>query len=86
MQVDGQEMLLEWYHRWVKNYKRSLIHISSGEEAGIKSVKLKISGENFLKNESGIHRLVRVSPFDTQREDIQKVCRDVWVYLKLQIQ
>ena len=80
---DWAEMLSRMYHRWSekRNYKRSLIHISSGEEAGIKSISLKISGENaygFLKNESGIHRLVRISPFDTKRRHTSFA--SVWVY------
>ena len=86
----GQKCFLRMYNRWgeKRNYKRNLIHISNGDEAGIKSISLKISGENaygFLKNESGIHRLVRISPFDTQREDIQ-VLQVYGCILKLQIQ
>ena len=81
---DWAEMLSRMYNRWSekRNYKRNLIHISSGEEAGIKSISLKITGDNaygFLKNESGIHRLVRISPFDTQKRRHTSFA-SVWVY------
>ena len=60
---DWAEMLSRMYIRWVekKNFKKNLIHLSVGDEAGIKSISLKFSGENaygFLKNESGVHRLL----------------------------
>ena len=68
---DWVEMLLRMYSRWAesRNFSTSLIDKSVGEEAGLKSVTIKISGENvygWLKLESGIHRLVRISPFDSQ--------------------
>ena len=72
--VESQDwvvMLLRMYSRWAesRNFSTSLIDKSVGEEAGLKSVTIKISGENvygWLKLESGIHRLVRISPFDSQ--------------------
>ncbi|PMQ02485.1 MAG: peptide chain release factor 2 [Dictyoglomus sp. NZ13-RE01] len=66
---DWTEILLRMYIRWAerKNYKVKIIDISPGEEAGIKSATLLIEGENaygYLKCEKGVHRLVRISPFD----------------------
>ncbi|GAB6054124.1 peptide chain release factor 2 [Magnetospira thiophila] len=67
---DWAEMLLRMYSRWAesKGYKLEWIEESPGEEAGIKSTTLKISGHNaygWLKTESGVHRLVRISPYDS---------------------
>lgn len=67
---DWANMLLRMYERWcnLKNYKVEIINIQEGEEAGIKSVSLIIKGINaygYLKNEKGVHRLVRLSPFDS---------------------
>ncbi|MEN2985002.1 MAG: peptide chain release factor 2 [Dictyoglomaceae bacterium] len=66
---DWTEILLRMYIRWAekKNFKVKIIDISQGEEAGIKSATLLIEGENaygYLKSEKGVHRLVRISPFD----------------------
>ena len=66
---DWAEMLLRMYTRWGErhNYKVSLIDSLDGEEAGIKSAVLIVEGENafgYMKGEAGIHRLVRISPFD----------------------
>ncbi|MBD23050.1 MAG: peptide chain release factor 2 [Alphaproteobacteria bacterium] len=68
---DWVEMLLRMYSRWAesKNFSLSLVDQSIGEEAGLKSVTIRIEGENaygWLKLESGVHRLVRISPFDSQ--------------------
>ena len=68
---DWVEMLLRMYSRWAesKNFSLSLIDQSVGDEAGLKAVTIKIEGENaygWLKLESGVHRLVRISPFDSQ--------------------
>lgn len=52
------------------DYKYEVISSQDGEEAGLKSVLIKVSGENafgYLKNESGVHRLVRISPFDSNK-------------------
>lgn len=66
---DWTEMLLRMYTRWSesKGYKVGTLDLIPGDEAGIKSVSLKISGEfayGYLKAEKGIHRLVRISPFN----------------------
>ena len=67
---DWAAMLARMYVRWAekKGYKVELQSESAGEEAGIKSATYKISGPNaygWLKSESGVHRLVRISPFDS---------------------
>lgn len=68
---DWAEMLLRMYVRWAEDhgYKVSWIEESAGEEAGLKSATIQISGTNaygWLKTETGVHRLVRISPFDSQ--------------------
>jgi peptide chain release factor 2 len=65
---DWAEMLLRMYQRWAEQhgYKVTLTEQSDGEEAGIKSATLLVSGDNaygWLKTETGVHRLVRISPF-----------------------
>jgi len=65
-------MLLRMYTRWVEKqgYKCETIDFLAGEEAGIKSATLEITGEyayGYLKGESGVHRLVRISPFDANK-------------------
>ncbi|MEN6484424.1 MAG: peptide chain release factor 2 [Syntrophobacteraceae bacterium] len=66
---DWTEMLLRMYLRWCENkrYGVQMVDVQEGEEAGIKSVTFTVTGTNaygLLKAESGIHRLVRISPFD----------------------
>jgi len=66
---DWASMLERMYQRFCEkyNYKWEIIDEQNGEEAGIKSVTLKVSGDyayGYLKNETGVHRLVRISPFD----------------------
>jgi len=67
---DWAEMLLRMYARWAEahGHKVEWLEESPGEEAGIKSATLKFSGENaygWMKTESGVHRLVRISPYDS---------------------
>ena len=67
---DWASMLARMYMRWAerRGYKVKLIDESQGEEAGIKSATIEIEGENafgWLKTESGVHRLVRISPYDS---------------------
>ena len=81
---DWAEMLRRMYTKWAsgKNYKTKLISEHRGEEAGIKSSTIKIEGEyvyGFLKAESGIHRLVRISPFDSGARRHTSFA-SVWVY------
>jgi peptide chain release factor 2 len=69
---DWAQMLLRMYTRWVerKGFKYEVIDFLAGEEAGIKSTTLEITGEyayGLLKGESGVHRLVRISPFDANQ-------------------
>ncbi|MEG1717511.1 MAG: peptide chain release factor 2 [Bacteroidales bacterium] len=67
---DWAEMLMRMYMRWAErhNYKVNTIDYQEGEQAGIKSVTLEIEGDfafGYLKSENGVHRLVRISPFDS---------------------
>jgi len=69
---DWAQMLLRMYTRWVerRGFKYEIIDFLAGEEAGIKSATLEITGEytyGYLKGESGVHRLVRISPFDANK-------------------
>lgn len=66
---DWVQMLLRMYSRWAerRGFKVEVLDLLEGDEAGVKSVTLGISGENaygFLRPEKGVHRLVRISPFD----------------------
>src|SRR3546814_3777629 len=68
---DWAEMLLRMYTRWAerRGFKVEWLEESAGEEAGLKSATLKVSGHTaygWLKTESGVHRLVRISPYDSQ--------------------
>ncbi len=69
---DWANMLLRMYLRWaeIKNYKTKTLDILPGQEAGIKNVTVLVEGEyafGYLKAERGVHRLVRISPFDSNK-------------------
>tara|TARA_B100001029_G_scaffold178680_1_gene186026 strand:+ start:954 stop:1898 length:945 start_codon:yes stop_codon:yes gene_type:complete len=69
---DWSQMLLRMYLRWAEkqNYSAEIIELSEGDEAGIKSVLISIKGRwsyGNLKSEKGVHRLVRISPFDASK-------------------
>ena len=81
---DWAEMLTRMYTRWAEQsgYKVQILELHDGEEAGIKSATLEVSGPNaygWLKTESGVHRLVRISPFDSQSRRHTSFA-SVWVY------
>ncbi len=81
---DWALMLFRMYVRWAesKKHKVSYLEESAGEEAGIKSATIKISGSmayGWLKKESGVHRLVRISPFDSSARRHTSFA-SVWVY------
>ena len=81
---DWAEMLLRMYARWAeaRGYKLEWLEESPGEEAGIKSASVRIRGDNaygWLKTESGVHRLVRISPFDSQSRRHTSFA-SAWVY------
>ncbi|WP_353561447.1 peptide chain release factor 2 [Pyruvatibacter sp. HU-CL02332] len=81
---DWAQMLLRMYMRWgeAKGYKVDLVAETQGEEAGIKSATLQIKGHNaygWLRTESGVHRLVRISPYDSQARRHTSFA-SVWVY------
>ncbi len=81
---DWALILTRMYTRWAnaKGYKVEYIEESPGEEAGLKSTTIRISGENaygWLKSESGVHRLVRISPFDSQARRHTSFA-SAWVY------
>jgi peptide chain release factor 2 len=69
---DWADMLLRMYQRWCerRGFQTSIIDIQQGEEAGIKSATIRVSGEfafGYLATERGVHRLVRISPFDSNK-------------------
>lgn len=69
---DWADMLLRMYTRWIERngLKAETVDIQVGDEAGIKSATLRVSGDHpygYLKNEVGVHRLVRISPFDANK-------------------
>ncbi len=81
---DWAQMLMRMYMRWAEqhDYKVQLLEESEGEQAGIKSATLQITGPNaygWLKTEAGVHRLVRISPFDSNARR-QTSFASVWVY------
>ncbi len=81
---DWAQMLARMYMRWAedRDYKVSLVEESAGEEAGIKSATILVKGENaygWLKTESGVHRLVRISPYDSNARRHTSFA-SVWIY------
>ena len=81
---DWTEMLLRMYMRWAEDqgYKVELIESNAGEEAGLKSATIQVKGQNaygWLKTESGVHRLVRISPYDSNARRHTSFA-SVWVY------
>ena len=81
---DWAEMLLRMYTRWAERHgcKVEVLEMHDGEEAGIKSATLQIKGESaygWLKTESGVHRLVRISPFDSNQRRHTSFA-SIWVY------
>ena len=81
---DWAEMLQRMYVRWAeqRSFKVEWLEESAGEEAGIKSATLKINGHNaygWLKTESGVHRLVRISPYDSSARRHTSFA-SVWAY------
>lgn len=69
---DWAEMLMRMYLRWGEqnNYKMTIVDILDGDGAGIKSVTIEVEGSfayGYLKAENGVHRLVRISPFDANK-------------------
>jgi peptide chain release factor 2 len=81
---DWAEMLLRMYTRWAEQhgYKVALMESSDGEQAGLKSATIQVTGPNaygWLKTEAGVHRLVRISPFDAAARR-QTSFASVWVY------
>jgi peptide chain release factor 2 len=81
---DWAEMLMRMYSRWAERnrYKTEILEIHDGEEAGVKSATLLIKGPSaygWLKTESGVHRLVRISPYDSQARRHTSFA-SVWVY------
>jgi peptide chain release factor 2 len=85
---DWAEMLLRMYSRWcdARGFKSELVEASAGEEAGIKSATMHVVGEDaygWLKTESGVHRLVRISPFDSNSRRHTSFA-SIWVYPEIE--
>ena len=81
---DWASMLLRMYTRWAEQngYKVEVQYVNDGEEAGIKGAAILVRGENaygWLKTESGVHRLVRISPYDSQARRHTSFS-SVWIY------
>ncbi|HEX7872726.1 MAG TPA: PCRF domain-containing protein, partial [Sphingobium sp.] len=81
---DWAEILQRMYYRWAerRGYKVEIVDYHSGEQAGIKSATMLVKGENaygYAKTESGVHRLVRISPYDSAARRHTSFS-SVWVY------
>ena len=81
---DWAEMLLRMYQRWAeaRGYKVSMVDYQAGDQAGIKSATIEVKGEyayGYAKTESGVHRLVRISPYDSAAKRHTSFS-SVWVY------
>ena len=81
---DWASMMMRMYMRFAMqmNFKTEIVNVISGEEAGIKSCCIKIKGEmayGWLKSESGVHRLVRISPFNAAGKRMTSFA-SCWVY------
>ncbi len=81
---DWAQMLMRMYVRWAekRDYEVEVIEVQDGDEAGIKSATLLVTGHNaygWMKTESGVHRLVRISPFDSNARRHTSFA-SVWVY------
>jgi peptide chain release factor 2 len=81
---DWAEMLQRMYYRWAeqRGYKVEMVEYQSGDQAGIKSATMQIKGENaygYAKTESGVHRLVRISPYDSAAKRHTSFS-SIWVY------
>ncbi len=81
---DWAEMLQRMYYRWAeqRGYKVEMVDYQAGDQAGIKSATMQIKGENaygYAKTESGVHRLVRISPYDAAAKRHTSFS-SVWVY------
>ena len=81
---DWAEMLMRMYIRWAErnNCKVTELDYNEGDGAGIKSVSLQIDGDHafgYLKGENGVHRLVRLSPFDSDRKSVGSLFGFSWL-------
>src|SRR5690606_15332836 len=81
---DWANMLLRMYTRWAERqgYKVELLEVHDGEEAGIKSASILVKGHTaygWMKTESGVHRLVRISPYDSNARRHTSFS-SIWVY------
>ena len=81
---DWAEMLLRMYQRWAdaRGFKVAMVDYQAGDQAGIKSATIEVKGENaygYAKTESGVHRLVRISPFDSAAKRHTSFS-SIWVY------
>ncbi|HIH2763599.1 MAG TPA: PCRF domain-containing protein [Candidatus Azoamicus sp.] len=81
---DWTNILLKMYTLWFtkKNFKYDIINISNGEVAGLKSVSIKVIGKYYygwLKYETGVHRLVRKSPFDSNKKDTHLLLLSLYI-------